>query len=178
MAATELATQVASASSGSFVATRQAYALDQTGDARVIQRVDFSSNRGPSPLGTAQRGSSGTWNAIDTLNLTSLPSDLTSNLINVGDNSMVIMQVEFSLATAQDITITPLMFDNQATPVIMGVLAPHVFSLDFGFYKGGANYVTPAFAWDTYGAHNIGIHLTQWGDAGGAGYVKVYGWVI
>ena len=155
MAATELATQVASASSGSFVATRQAYALDQTGDARVIQRVDFSSNRGPSPLGTAQRGSSGTWNAIDTLNLTSLPSDLTSNLINVGDNSMVIMQVEFSLATAQDITITPLMFD-----------------------KGGANYVTPAFAWDTYGAHNIGIHLTQWGDAGGAGYVKVYGWVI
>jgi hypothetical protein len=174
----EKGTPVADGASGDNVATRDAFALDELGVARVIQRVDLSSNRGPSPLGNAIRGNAGTTNTIDTLNLSSLPADLTNNLIIIGDNSMLIVQVEFSLATAQDITITPIMYDNVGTPGIMGILPAKTFSLDFGFYKGGANYITPAQAWDTHGAHKFGLHLTQWADSGGAGYVKVYGWVI
>jgi len=175
----EKGTPIEDGASGDVVATRDAFELDSVGGAsRVIQRVDFASGRGPSPLGTAKRGSAGILNSIDTLNLTALPTDLTSNLIDVGDKSTLILQVEFTTSTAQDIVITPLMYDNAGTPGIMGVMQAHPFSLDYAFYKGGANYITPAFSWDTLGAHKIGIHITQWPDNGGSIYVKVYGWVI
>lgn len=175
----EKGTPIEDGASGDVIATRDAFETDSVGGAsRVIQRIDFASGRGPSPLGNAKRGSAGTLNTIDTLNLASLPSDLTSNLIDVGDKSTLVVFVEFTSSSAQDIVITPIMFDKEASPGVMTVMPSHTFGIDYAFYKSASSYVTASYAWDTMGAHKIGLHVTAWPDSGGAIYVKVYGWVI
>ena len=55
----EKSVRIANAASGSYVAMRDAYATDDSANARVIERVDFASGKFASPIGNATRGNSG-----------------------------------------------------------------------------------------------------------------------
>ena len=112
------------------------------------------------------------------MDLSNLPSDLTSNLIDVGDKSVLVVQAEFDDSAANVLTITPIMFDKEGTPGILGLLEGKTLSLPYAFHKGSSDYVTPVTFWDTLGAHKLGLHITNWADSGGAITLKVYGWVI
>jgi len=175
----ERATRIGNDNSGDFIATRTSYDTDQNSNDRVVQRFDLASERGPSPLGTANRGSSGTLNDIDVLDLTTLSSDLTNNLIDIGDKSMLVVSVELSASTTNSVIITPIMFDNENTPGVMGILESKAFNLAYDFKKASTSgYIPATKIWDTSGAHKIGLHITEWADAGGSITIKVYGWVI
>lgn len=173
----EKGTPIEDGASGDVIATRDAFETDESANSRVIQRFDLASGRGPSPLGTATRGSAGVLNTIDALDLSNLPLDLTSNLLDVGDKSVVVIQAEFSGSGAQPVTVTPIMFDAEATPGVLGVLESKTLVQPYAFHNNGL-YVTQAAFWDTLGAHKIGLHVTSWADSGGSITLKVYGWVI
>lgn len=174
----ESSTIVSDAASGDAIATRQSAENDDQGNSRYIQRIDFASGKCPSPLPTAVRGSDGTLNTVDPLDLDNLPSDLTNNLITIGDKSMLNVFIELTAYTTNEIIITPILYDNEATPGFMGLLESKSFQMTYGFNKSGNSYFTPILSWDTVGGWKVGLHVTDWADSGGSIYIKVYGWVI
>ena len=169
---------VADQASGESIACRDAFETDDGSNNRIIQRVDFASGRGPSPLGTAVRGSSAAVSSADGTDLTSLPTDLTDNLIDVGDKSMLIVIAEQS-ASNGSVDITPLMFDNQATPAIMGGGIKQRASVGNPALRRGSSsgdYISNVLTWDLNGAHKIGLHITA--IQGTSNAVKIWAYVI
>jgi len=173
----EKSIRIADAASGSRMATRDAFEVDDGANARVIERVDFAGGKFASPIGNAKRGNSAAISAAETFDLTNLPSDLTSNLITVGDKSMLCVSVEQS-TSGGTVTITPILYDSEGTPGIVGVLAPKTFTQPYAFRRGAysGNYVLPVLTWDVCGAHKIGLHVSA--ITGAANGAKAWGWVI
>jgi hypothetical protein len=173
----EQSIRIADAASGLRMAARDAFETDGSSNARVIERVDFASGKFTSPVGNAKRGHSSACNAADTFDLTALPSDLTSNLITVGDRSMLCVSVEQSVSGGT-VTITPVLYDNEATPGIVAVLPPKTFSQPYAFRRGSSsgNYVLPVLTWDVTGAHKTGLHCSAF--TGTSNTWKVWGWVL
>ena len=172
----EKAIRIADDETGLFLATRDAFETDGT-NSRVIERVDFASGKFTTPIGDATRGDSAAIEAADTFDLTNLPADLTGNLLVVGDKSMLCVAVE-QITSAGTVTITPILYDNEATPGVVGVLAPKTFTQPYAFRRGSAsgNYVLPIQTWDVAGAHKIGLHISAiTGVSNGA---KAWGWVL
>ena len=173
----EKSIRIADAASGDRIATRDAFEVDGSSNARVIERVDFASGKFASPIGNATRGNSGMISAAETFDLTNLPSDLTSNLITVGDKSVLVVAVEQSVSGGT-VTVTPILYDNQGTPAIVGILPPKTFSQPYAFRRGSSsgNYVLPIQTWDVSGAHKIGLHFSAF--TGTSNTFKAWGWVI
>lgn len=173
----EKSIRIADAASGLRMAMRDAYAADGSSNARVIERIDFASEKFPTPIGNAQRGHSGMISAAETFDLTALPADLTSNLITVGDKSMLCVVVEQSVSGGT-VTVTPILYDNEGTPGIVGILPPKTFSQPYAFRRGSAsgNYVLPIQMWDVAGAYKIGLHFSAF--TGTSNTFKAWGWVI
>lgn len=173
----EKSIRIADAASGDRIATRDAYEVDGSSNARVIERVDFASGKFASPMTTYSRGNSGMINAAETFDLTNLPADLTGNLIAVGDKSMLCVSVEQSVSGGT-VTVTPILYDNEATPNIVGILPPKTFTQPFAFRRGSGsgNYVLPVQSWDVSGAHKIGLHFSAF--TGTSNTFKAMGWVI
>lgn len=173
----EQSIRIADAASGLRMAARDAFETDGSSNARVIERVDFASGKFTTPIGNANRGNSPACNAADTFDLTNLPADLTSNLIIVGDKSMLCVSVEQSV-TGGTVTIIPILYDNEGTPGIVGVLPPKTFSQPYAFRRGSSsgNYVLPVQTWDVSGAYKIGLHCS--GFTGTSNTWKAFGWVL
>ena len=173
----EKSIRVADDASGLYMATRDAFEQDASSNDRVIERVDFASGRFASPRGNAKRGNSAAITSADGLDLTNLPSDLTGNLIDVGDKSMLIV---FSEHTADDgsVTVTPILYDGETTPGIVGILPAKTSAVDTKFRRGSTsgNYLSEALVWDVTGAHKIGLHITAIG--GTSNGVQLWGYVI
>ena len=159
------------------MAARDAFENDGSGNARVVERVDFASGKFASPIGNAKRGSGGAITAVDTFDLTALPADLTGNLIIVGDKSLLCVSVG-QIVTGGTVNITPIIYDNEATPGIVGILGPKVFTQPYAFRRGASsgNYMLPIATWDVCGAYKIGLHIS--GVTGTNNGVQVWEWVI
>jgi hypothetical protein len=173
----EQSIRLADAASGLRMAVRDAFELDGSSNARVIERVDFASGKFATPIGNATRGSSAAISAAEALDLTNLPADLTGNLITVGDKSMLCVAVEQATSGGTSV-ITPILYDNESTPGIVGVLTPKVYTQPYAFRRGSSsgNYVIPIQTWDICGAYKIGLHISA--ITGAANAVKAWGWVI
>lgn len=173
----EKSIRIADAASGLRMAARDAFENDNSDNARVIERVDFASGKFASPIGNATRGNSSMINAAETFDLTNLPADLTSNLITVGDKSLLCVAVEQSVSGGT-VTVTPILYDNQGTPAIVGILEPKTFVQPYAFRRGtsSGNFVLPVKSWDVLGAHKIGLHFSAF--TGTSNTFKAWGWVI
>lgn len=173
----EKSVRIADAASGSYMATRDAFETDGSSNARVVERVDFASGKFASPMTTYTRGNSSMISAVETFDLTNLPSDLTSNLITVGDKSMLCVSVEQSVSGGT-VTVTPILYDNESTPNIVGILPPKTFTQPYAFRRGASsgNYVLPIQTWDVSGAYKIGLHFSAFG--GTSNTFKAMGWVV
>jgi hypothetical protein len=173
----EKSIRIADADSGLYIATRDATELDASSNARVIERVDFASGKFASPIGNAQRGHSSMISAAETLDLTNLPADLTSNLIVVGDKSMLCVAVQQTVSGGT-VTVTPILYDAEETPGVVGIMEPAVFVQPYAFRlgSGSGNYVLPIKRWDVSGAYRIGLHFTAF--TGTSNTFKAWGWVI
>lgn len=115
--------------------------------------------------------------AADTFDLTALPAELTQNLIVVGDKSILCVAVE-QYTSGGIVTITPIIYDNEAAPNIVSVLWPKTFTQQYAFRRGSGSglYVLPAQAWDVLGSHKVGLHMSA--ISGASNYAKIYGWVL
>lgn len=173
----ETSIRIANAASGSYMATREAYETDGGANPRVIERVDFASGKFASPIGNAVRGHAALIDAAETLDLTNLPADLTGNLITIGDKSVLVVGAEQSVSGGT-VTVTPIVYDTEATPGLVGVLASKVFAQPYAFRRGSGtgNYVLPVLYWDVLGAHRIGLHISA--ITGTSNGVKLFGWAI
>ncbi len=173
----EKSIRIADQASGDYVATRDAYENDDGSNARVIERVDFASGKFATPMTTYTRGNSSMITDPESFDLTNLPSDLTSNLITVGDKSMLCVSVEQSVSGGT-VTVTPILYDNEGTPNVVGILPPKTFTQPYAFRRGSSsgNYVLPVQTWDVSGAYKIGLHFSA--ETGTSNTYKAMGWVI
>lgn len=173
----EKSIRIADAASGLRIATRDAFENDDSSNARVVERVDLASGKFASPMTSYVRGASTMVSAAESFDLTSLPSDLTSNLITVGDKSMLCVSVEQSVSGGT-VTVTPILYDNEATPNVVGVLPPKTFTQPYAFRRGSSsgNYALPMQTWDVSGAYKIGLHFSAF--TGTSNTFKAMGWVI
>lgn len=152
--------QVREATTGPNIATREAAELDGSSNTRHIQVVDTASrqfipavNRGSTPVTVA-----------DGVDLTNLSTDLTGNVLDVGDNSVLVVHPEHS-ADDGDVVITPLVFDSAGTAVIAVLESKSSGMGSVAFRKGAAsgNYLSPALVWKTHGAEKIALHISSIG---------------
>jgi len=163
---TEAAILIADQTGGDPIATREAYE-DIAGATRYIERVDFSSGRVDTPWTTTYlRGDSAAITTADGVNLASLASDLTSNLLDPGDCAMVLVSAYTTLGGATDyIDITPILFDAAGTGIanIIGILETKRASCSAAFREAASSgqYRCNLLTWDVSGAHKIGFHITE-----------------
>lgn len=153
--------RIANAASGNRIQAIDAVETDGDGYSTIMERIVAGSAKLPTVLGTATRGSSGMISAVDALDLTALPADLSTHLITVGDKTLLVVVCEMSLNTGT-VTVTPLLYDSQATPVVMTPLESKTFSCYYYFRRGSSsgNYVASVRYWDVLGAYKIGLHIT------------------
>lgn len=118
-----------------------------------------------------------TLTSADSVNTTALPAELTQNLITVGDKSALVVLVE-QYTSGGIVTVTPLIFDNEASPSVIGILPSKAFNQPYAFRKGSGTgmYVLPAQMWDCFGAYKIGLHMSA--ISGTSNYPYIYGYVL
>ena len=165
-------------SSGSWAggdAAGTLYLVDQSG---TFQSENLNKSGGGSDVCTiAGDSSASTLTAADTFDLTALPAELTQNLLTVGDKSMLCVSVE-QYTSGGTAYITPILYDNQASPAVVGILSARLFNQPYAFRRGSSSgaYVMPTQVWDVSGAYKVGLHLSA--ITGTSNYVYMYAWVI
>lgn len=160
---------------GKRIAIRDGHETDESANARYIERVDFASGKFPTPIGTATRASV---SSVDGVDLTSLPVGLTGNLLTVGDKSILCVGVE-QLTSGGSATITPILFDNEASPGVVGILTSKTaLQSTYNFRRGSGSglYVLTVLVWDLIGAYKVGLHISA--ITGTSNEITLYGWVI
>jgi hypothetical protein len=115
--------------------------------------------------------------AADTFDLTALPSDILQNLITVGDKAVLCVAVEQTTGGGS-VTVTPILFDNESPPGVVGILPSKTFVQPYAFRRGASsgNYVLPVQIWDVAGAYKIGLHLS--GIPGTSNAAQMKAWVL
>lgn len=116
-----------------------------------------------------------TLTSADTFDLNALPVELTQNLITVGDKSALVVFVE-QYTSGGIVVITPIMFDNESSPGVVGVLISKAFNQPYAFRYGSGMYSLPSQMWDCHGAYKIGLHMSA--ISGGSNYPYIYGFVL
>lgn len=168
--------RIANAASGVRVQAIDAIELDGDGYATVMERIVAGSAKLPTVLGNATRGQSAMISTADTQDLTTLSSDLTNNLITVGDACLLVVVAEISVSTGI-VVVTPLAFDTQTTPVVIAPFESKAMGCSYTFRRGSTsgNYVCNMNYWDTKGAYKIGLHVTSLSSGNTC---KLWGFVI
>ena len=156
----EQATRISDQHSGDYIATRDAIETDGT-NARVIQLMDFASRQLASL--TTIRGISSFVGSADGIDLTSLPAELTGNLVSIGDKSTLLVFPRHSVSTGE-VTITPIIFNDAGTAI--GVRASKSSGMGTALFVMSGVYYSPQLVWDTQGAEKLGLHITSIGGAG------------
>lgn len=157
----EYSTRIANQATGDRIATSEAYETDTNGNARTLQLVGFSSRQ--IVVHPALRGYPTPVTVVDTTDLNALPAGLTSNIIDIGDTNILVVDVEHT-ASDGSVTITPLIF-NETETVVLALRASKTSGMgSVKFRRGGSgNYVSPQLQWDTLGASKIGLHISAIG---------------
>ena len=173
----EQSIRIADSTTGLRIAMTDAVELDTSGNARVMERVAFGSGKIESPLGNATRGNATAISAAETFDLTALPADLTGNLLVVGDKAMLVVMVEQTVSQGS-VTITPIIFDNEGTPGVFGLLEPKIFTQPYPFRRGSGSgrYLLPVQRWDVSGAYKLGFHVSA--ISGTSNAVKIWARVV
>lgn len=148
------------------IACRDAYELDESSNARLIQRVNYDimpCKKMPSPMGTQIRTGVA---APDSLDLSAMPADLTNNIIDCGDATYIVIWVEFAANGDQEITLDPLIFDTtgNTNTDVLGTLE-QVYSYCYTGSEPSRNTdgtqqlgLTCSYV-KTNGAKRVGIHV-------------------
>lgn len=152
--------RIANAASGNRIQAIEAVETDGDGYSTVMERVVCGSTKVPSPV-TVIRGAASPVSAADSLDLTALSSNITSNLLTVGDGCLLVVCCGMSVSNGF-VVVTPLLFDGQSTPALVGILESKTFGINSLFRLGSTSgmYLAPLTWWDTRGAYKIGIHIT------------------
>ena len=154
---------------GESIAMRDAYLPDEASNPRLIQRVNFdvSSCRNiTSPMGAPMRSGVA---AADSLDLSSMPADLTDNIIDMGDSSMLVVFTEFLGAGGQDLTFYPVIFDTVGVTEddVIGVLEEQwsgaYADAQLSRNTDGTQYLGPRIHVPTLGAPRIGLLVNYCG---------------
>ena len=170
----ELNTLIQQRSAGLAVASREAVVKDVNLNPRHIQRIDFSSNKFESPLSPIISGK----NDTDSLDISVYTPIISGSLIEVQDNSMLCVTLEFNAYNNESVIITPIVYDNENPSNWVGTLESKEIVQTYSFNYNNSSYFTPIVAWDILGAWKIGIHVTEWANAGGSLSFNIYAWVI
>lgn len=172
----EKSIRISDDASGFRLATRDAYALDGQSNARVIPLYDFAAGKFMSPVGPATRGLASWLAAADTFDLTAPPSELLNWLVDVGDGAVLTVAAEQTVSGGTAI-VTPILFDAQSPPNVVGVLDPKTFIQTSAFRIGASagQYELPVASWDVSGAHKVGLHLS--GITGTSNGVRLFAWI-
>lgn len=140
-------------SGGDIIATRSASQPTHDGAERVIQLVDFASRQLADWTRVLRTAS-----AVDTMDMTALPIDLTNGLIFIGDCGHLLVSPAHSVSDGQ-VTITPLIFDAAGVDVL-GALAPRTAVASTLRAGPSGPYLSPVLMWETQGASVVGLHIT------------------
>lgn len=162
----EKGTLRASLVGGESIATRDAFDLDGDSNPRVIQRFDIANVRFPSPMGTAIRTSVA---AVDPIEETNFPAEITANLIDCGDKTKLVIWAEGSGNDISTIDIIPLVYTAEVTPVLVGSLIEKRLNLSGTIIhrvNGGNGALTSMISWDLLGAPKIGIWVETYSVTG------------
>ena len=151
-----VATQVG----GESVATFDAVFNDDQANARVIQRVDFACEHMAMPATTPVRADIV---VADSGLISSFPAEILTNLITCGDNNTLLVWVNFKGATPQpsNLYVTPLWYDNEATPGLVALGAAMKFSFnnwEDNLYDG-TGIPSRIYQVNLIGAKRVGIHV-------------------
>lgn len=161
-------------SGGKYIGMCDAVETDDLSNSRLIQLADISTDKIPSPRGTATRAGV---TAQDGEDLSALPAGVTNNLITCGDASRLIVFSEFaSYLASQQVYLVPLVFDDEVTPYVSSILeGGYLHASDYYTGAGPSNYIGDSLSWDITGASRIGL-LLPWVDIGSS--VSLWGFVI
>lgn len=164
--------RIANAASGNRVQAVEAVELDRDGNATVMERIILGSEKAPSSLHTFRSGEP---TGADTFDLTAIPSDITDNLLTVGDKSMLVL-FGHMVSSSGTAIVTPIAFDDSSTPAFKFILEPKSFFLPYAFRLGSASglYVSFPQTWDLMGAIKIGVHISANSSTG----IDIYGYAI
>lgn len=155
----EQATRIADQDEGDYIATRDAYEQDTESHSRVVQMVEITARQLTTVL--TIRGSGGAISSADGVNLLSLPTDLTDNLLTVGDKTVLIVMPEHT-SSSGNVYITPIIFNSLDNVVgVRATKSSGIGSHAFRYGSGSGNYASPQLQWDIMGAEKIGLHITQ-----------------
>jgi len=167
----EQASRISDQHSGDYIATRDAIEQDADGNSRVIQIVDFASRQLISP--TTIRGISSFVTVQDSVDLSSLPAELTSNLLTSGDKSTLLVFPQHT-ANNGEVYVTPIIFNSGGTAI--GIRATKASAMGTALFILSGVYYSPQLSWDLQGAEKIGLHITTIG--GTANTVRLLAGVI
>jgi hypothetical protein len=155
---------VQDADSGESVACRDAVQVDDGSNSRIIQLVDNSSRKNSISMASPLR----TVTSSDSLDLSSISTDITDNLITIGDASSVIAALTYEdNGTDQGIYVTPIIFEESSLTVI-ALLEPKKFasvteqwndSYAEQFVLSGTTIPTIMQSWNVMGAFRVGFHV-------------------
>lgn len=161
-----------SVAGGTSVATRSAAELDDLSAARVIPLVDASRDHVPVTFGTPTR----TITSSDGYIIPNAPAELTNNLITCGDKHSLVVYSEFTAASGgQSASIIPVLFDNEASPNIVGALAELETDGIWAYQTANSGrYPHNALTWEVYGAYKIGILIPYLSSSA----LQVWGFMI
>ncbi len=153
MATTESATRVVDGGTGDFIATRDAI-IDEGSNPRKIGLSDYAS-RQMSTHPTIRSAIS----ADDTLDLDSLGTTITDNLIVIGDTSMFVIDIEHSQSDGS-VTITPILFNSAGTTAFT-VRESKTSAMGSILFMKTTTYCSPQLQWESLGAVQVGLHISN-----------------
>ncbi|MCP4104972.1 MAG: hypothetical protein GY749_05480 [Desulfobacteraceae bacterium] len=94
--------------------------------------------------------------AADSADISALSSDITANLIYIGDCSEFILFAECS--ERGTVTVIPLILSESLT--VESVLASHTFTAG-SLRRGTGNYLAAQKSWSTEGAGIVAVHIAE-----------------
>ncbi|OYT14763.1 MAG: hypothetical protein B7C24_16565 [Bacteroidetes bacterium 4572_77] len=94
---------------------------------------------------------------------------------------MLCVYVEFEDNNPATVDITPIMYDDEASPGVVAPLASKTFTFASGaaILRGSsANYISQILTWDLVGAYKVGLHISNYSEDGNGHPINVWGYVI
>ncbi|AGW12091.1 hypothetical protein [Megalodesulfovibrio gigas] len=171
----ETGTRIRSAvSGGDVIATRTAVQPTATGDARVVQLVDFASRQladWQRVLRSAVEAADAA--ALDAVSLAQVEAGTATawfddSLIFVGDCDRLVVTATHSAADGVAV-VTPVIlhYDGLEWVTPVGLLESKACDATT-LRDASGKYLAPLLAWDTCGAHALALHVTSIGGTGNA----------
>ncbi len=152
----EKSTRIADASSGNYVATRDAIDPDGSSNARTIQIVDTASRQ--ILTWTAMRGTSASVvSGEDSADLDAF----SQTKLNVGDRSTLVVAAAHNQNDGS-VSVTPVCYTSGEVEVPLETKTTAIGDVAFQSDLGDGNlYLSPVLSWDVLGAYDVSLHISS-----------------